>query len=200
MPNLQLRFQIDFVIVFRPQTVARLRAVLAHHDDRRLHRSQTGENQIEQNEWIRIKRVRHKDNAVDGNPDDQNCAERNEKFPTPAELRDVVGKSLAESEFPFELFADVTGKDLVLLQTLDHFLVERGKLANLILQNFFDVVLAEFAQVIEADEPFGVQVGQFLLNEFEKGRSDKFRNHSAVRRLRFFANLTDQWCGYGFAH
>src|SRR5207249_7697686 len=189
-----------FVIVFRPQAIARLSAVLAHHDDRRLHGSQTGQNQIEENERKGIKSVCSKNNAVDGNPDDQNCAERNEKFPTPAELCDVVGESLTKSELPFELFADVTGKDLVLLQTLDHFLVERGKLAILILQNFFDVVLAEFAQVIEADEPFGVQVGQFLLNEFEKGRSDKFRNHSAVRRLRFFENLTDQWCGYGFAH
>src|SRR5207247_11300998 len=193
MPNLQLRFQIDFVIVFRPQTVARLRAVLAHHDDRRLHRSQTGENQIEQNEWIRIKRVRHKDNAVDGNPDDQNCAERNEKFPTPAELRDVVGKSLAESEFPLELFADVAGKDLVLLQTLDHFLVERGKFANLVFQNFFDVILAEFAQVIEADKTFVVQIGQFLFDELEKRRPNQFRNHSALWRLRLFANLTDHW-------
>jgi hypothetical protein len=38
MPDLELGFQIDFVIVFRAQTIARFRAVLAHHDDRRLHR------------------------------------------------------------------------------------------------------------------------------------------------------------------
>src|SRR4029077_2696385 len=101
MPNLQLGFQIDFVIVFRAQTVTRLGTVLTHHDNRRLHSSQTGENQVEQNEWIRIKRVRHEDNAVDGNPDDQNCAKRNEKFPTSAELRDPVGESLAESQLSF---------------------------------------------------------------------------------------------------
>src|SRR6516162_2798259 len=142
MPSLQLGFQIDFVIVFRAQPVTRLGTVLAHHDNRRLHSSQTGENQVKENEWIRIKRARHEDNAVDGNPDDQNRAERNEKFPTPAEICDVVGESLAESQLSFELFADVAGKNLVLLQTLDHFLVERGKLANLVFQNLFDVILA----------------------------------------------------------
>src|SRR5205823_14641754 len=125
--------------------------------------------------------------GVRADPHDDNNSKCNEKFPTAAELGDPVGESLAERELPFELLLDVAGKNFVLLQTLDYFMVERGKLANLILQNFFDVVLAEFAQVIEADEPFGVQVGQFLLNEFEKGLSDEFRNHSAVRRLRFFA-------------
>src|SRR6266567_7635939 len=54
MPNLQLGFQIHFVIVFRAQTIASLGAVLAHHDDRRLNRSQAGEDQVQQNEWIGI--------------------------------------------------------------------------------------------------------------------------------------------------
>src|SRR4029077_20253257 len=181
MPNLQFGFQIDFVIVFRAQTITRLRAVLAHHDDRRLHRRQTGENEVEQNEWIRIKRVRHEDNAVDGNPDDQNCTERNEKFPSPSKLGNAIGESLAKREFLFELFLDVAGKNLVLLQTLDHFLVERGKFADLVFQNLFDVILAEFPQVSEADEPFAVQVWQFLLDELEKRRPNQFRDHSAVR-------------------
>ena len=168
VPNLQLSLQIDLVIVLRSQPIARFRPVLTHHDDRRLHGSETGENQVEENEWIRIECTCREDNSVKDNPDEQNRAERNEKFPTAAELGDVVGESLAESKFPFELFADVAGQDLVLLQTLDHFVVERGKLANLVLQNLFDIIRAEFAQVIEANEPFAVQVWQLLVDELEK--------------------------------
>jgi hypothetical protein len=46
MPDLQLRFQIHFVIVFCPQPVARLSTILAHHNDWGLHRSEAGENQV----------------------------------------------------------------------------------------------------------------------------------------------------------
>src|SRR5438874_91658 len=56
MPNLELRFQVHLIVVLRSQTVARLGTVLTHHDNRRLHRRETGQNQIEQNEWIRIER------------------------------------------------------------------------------------------------------------------------------------------------
>src|SRR6266576_3178203 len=56
MPDLELGFQIDFVIVLRAQSIAQLGAILTHHDDRRLNGSETGENQIEKNERIRIER------------------------------------------------------------------------------------------------------------------------------------------------
>src|SRR6266576_414066 len=200
MPNLQLGFQIDFVCVFRAQPVARFGTVLAHHDDRRLDGGQTGENQIEKNERIRIKRSGSEQHGVRNDPDEDKSAKCNEKFPTAAELGNAVREPLAESEFFFELLLDVTGENLVLFQTLDHFLVERGKFADLVFQNLFDVILAEFPQVIEADEPFAVQVWQFLLDEFEKRRPNQFRDHSAVRRLRFLANLTHQWSSYGFDH
>jgi len=200
MPDLQLSFQIDLVIVLRSQPITRLRAVLAHHDDRRLDGGQTGENQVEQNKRIRIKRSGSEQHSVRTDPDEDKSAKCNEKFPTAAELGNAVGESLAESEFFFELLLDVAGENLVLFQTLDHFLVERGKFADLVFQNLFDVILAEFPQVIEANEPFAVQVWQFLLDEFEKRRPDQFRDHSAVRRLRFLANLTHQWRSYGFAH
>src|SRR5437773_7483511 len=107
MPDLQFSFQIDFVIVFRPQTVPRFRPVLTHHDDRRLYRGQTGENQIEKNERIRIKRSGSEQHGVRTDPDEDNSAKCNEKFPTAAELGNAVGESLAESEFFFELLLDV---------------------------------------------------------------------------------------------
>ena len=195
MPNLQLSFQIDFVIIFRAQTISRLRAVLAHHDDGRLHRGQTGENQIEKNEWKRIERSGSKQHGIRSDPYDNDNAKGNEEFPTPTELGDTVGESFAKSQFFFELLLDVAGKNLVLFQAFDDFLVERRKFSNLVLQNLFHVILAEFAQVIETDEPFAVQVGQFLFDELEERRPNQLRDHSAVRRLWFFANLANQWCG-----
>ena len=47
VPNLELGFEIDLVIVLRPQSIARFRPVLAHHDDGRLQRSQAGEDEIQ---------------------------------------------------------------------------------------------------------------------------------------------------------
>src|SRR5215467_4552362 len=111
MPDLELRFQIHLVIVFCPQPVARLSTILAHHNDRRLHRSQTGENQVEQNEWIGIECMRREDNSVHDDPEEQHCAEADQKFPAAAELGDPVRESFAKRKFSFELFTDVTRKN-----------------------------------------------------------------------------------------
>src|SRR4029453_3320928 len=98
MPDLELRFQIHFVIVFCPQPVARLSTILAHHNDRCLHRSQTGENQIKQNEWIRIECMCHDDDTVHYDPDEQHCAEADQKFQAASELGDLVGERLAKGK------------------------------------------------------------------------------------------------------
>src|SRR4030095_1405222 len=148
MPDLKLGFQINLVIILCAQTITCLRAVLTHHDDRRLNSSQTGKNQIKENERIGIECVCHEEHAVNGDPDEENRAEGDEKFPTATELGDVVGESLAERELFLELFAYVAGENLVLMQALDDFLVERGKFANLLLYHSFDVVLLECALLV----------------------------------------------------
>src|SRR5947199_6374261 len=130
MPDLELGFEVDFVIVLRAQSIAQLGAILTHHDHRRLDGGETGENQIEKDERIRIERSGSEQRDVRTDPHDDNSAKCNEEFPTAAKLGDVVGESLAESKFLFELLLDVAGEDLVLLQAFDHFLVEGGKLAD----------------------------------------------------------------------
>src|SRR6266436_4806464 len=157
MPDLKLGFQINLVIVFRAQTVSRLGAVLAHHDDRSLYGGETGEDQIEKDERIRIERSGSEQRDVRTDPHEDNSAKCNEEFPTTTELGDAVRKTFTKGEFLFELLLDVAGENLVLLQTFDHFLVEGGKLADLFLQNVFYVILSEFAQIIETDEPFAIQ-------------------------------------------
>ena len=56
----------------------------------------------------------------------------------------------------------------MLFEAFDDFLVERRKFADLIFQDFLDVILSEVAQVFEADERFAVEVGYFLCDELEK--------------------------------
>src|SRR5882724_4874890 len=90
MPDLQLGFQIDFVIVFRAQTVSRLCAVLAHHDDRRLHCGETGEDQIEKDERIRIERSGSEQHCIRTDPQEDNSAKCNKELPTAAELSNPV--------------------------------------------------------------------------------------------------------------
>jgi hypothetical protein len=75
----------------------------------------------------------------------QHCTEADLKFPAAAEFGDPVRKPLPKLEFPFELFADVTGKNLMLLQAFDDFLVERGKLADLFFQDILDVIFPKLA-------------------------------------------------------
>jgi hypothetical protein len=45
------------------------------------------------------------------------------------------------------------------LQTVDDFLVERAQLADLLLQDFFDVVPPERAEVVEQMKPCGSKAG-----------------------------------------
>jgi len=180
MPDLELGFQIDFVIVLRAQPIARFGSVLTHHDNRRLDSGETGENQIEKDERIRIERSGSEQHGVRTYPHEDNNAKGDEKFPAPTELGDVVGQSLAESQLPFELFTEIVGKDLVLLQALDDFLIKRGKLADLFLQHFFYVIFAESAQVIQTNEAFAIQAGDAFLDEFEQRWPDQFRYHSAL--------------------
>src|SRR5439155_17810032 len=181
MADLELGFQIDFVIVLRAQPIACFGSVLAHHDDRRLDSGETGKNQIEKDERIRIERPGSEQRDVRSDPHEDNSAKCNEEFPTAAELGDAVRKTFTKGKFLFELLLDVAGENLVLFQAFDDFLVERRKFADLVLQDFFYIILPEIAQIVEADEPFAVQVGFFLLDELEKRWPNQLRDHSAVR-------------------
>ena len=60
----------------------------------------------------------------------------------------------------------------MLFQAFDDFLVERGKFADLVLQDFFYVILSEFAQIVETDESFAILAGPLFLDELEKRRPD----------------------------
>jgi hypothetical protein len=70
--------------------------------------------------------MRHEEDPIDTDPDEEHGSKGDKKFPTASELGDAVGQSLAEGQLSLELLAEVAGENLVLLQALDNFLVERG--------------------------------------------------------------------------
>src|SRR6266496_4336786 len=148
VPDLQFGFEVDFVIVFRAQTIAQFGAILTHHDDWRLHRGETREDQIQQNEWIRVEPAIQEQGGVQNDPKHKDDAEEDDKSPATAKRGYLMGQPFAESELLFELFADVVRKNLVLLQTFDDFVVECGEFSDLLLKHFLDVIFPEFTKII----------------------------------------------------
>ena len=50
----------------------------------------------------------------------------------------------------------------MLAQAVDDFLVERGELADFVLQDFLHVIPAEIPEIVEADEAVRIEVRDFL--------------------------------------
>src|SRR6266446_2335293 len=129
MPDLELGFQIDLVIVLRSQPIASLRPILAHHDDRRLDSGETGKNQIEKDERIRIERSGSEQRDVRSDPHEDNSAKCNEELPTAAELGDAVRKTFTKGKFLFELLLDVAGVNIEKLHAVNDLSVYPRKFA-----------------------------------------------------------------------
>lgn len=72
LTNFDFCLQVDLIIVFGPQAVFSLLAVLAHHDNWRLNGGEAGEDEIEKNVRIRIKGLFQKKPGIDRHPDNQN--------------------------------------------------------------------------------------------------------------------------------
>src|SRR5438045_9553429 len=123
VPNLEFGFEIDLVIILRSQSIASFRAILAHHDDGRLQRSQAGEDEIKENKRVRIEAAIEQEQHVEHDPDDDNADESDNEFPTPAELRDIIGQMLAKGQLALELFHDVLYQQFLHLHILDDLLI-----------------------------------------------------------------------------
>src|SRR6266480_7111927 len=174
MPDFQLGFEVDFVIVLRAKTIAQFGAILTHHDDWRLHRGETREDQIQQNEWIRVEPAVQEQGGVQNDPKHEDDAEENDESPTAAKRGYLIRQSFAESELPLELLLDVAREDFMLVQTFDDFLIQRRKFAEFVLEHVFDIFLPELAEIIQTDKTASVPARHALLDELEQRRSDQF--------------------------
>jgi hypothetical protein len=93
VPNLEFALEIDLVIILRSESIASFRAVLAHHNDRRLQCSQAGEDEIKENKRVGIERARGEEDSIYDDPDDQDAAESDDKFQAPAKLCDLMNSA-----------------------------------------------------------------------------------------------------------
>jgi len=187
--NLELGFEVDLVIILRPQSVASFGAVLAHHDDGRLERGQAREDEIKENKWEGIERTRGEYDSIGDDPDDEDTAERKDEPPTAAELRDFIRQTLAKGQLALELFLDVFGQHLMLSQTFDDFVIERRELTNFTLERVFNVISAERAEIGVANELLRVPVRSLRFDEFGQGRPHVLADGAILRQERPATNL-----------
>ena len=200
VPNLEFGFEIDLVIILRSQSIASFRAILAHHDDGRLQRSQAGEDEIKENKRVRIEAAIEQEQHVEHDPDDDNAAESDNKFPTPAELRDFIGQMLAKGELALELLLDVFGQQFVLLQTLDDLLIERREFANFTFERVFNVISAKGAEVGETNELVRVPVRPLRFDKFGERRPHVVADRAILRQECPATNLAIYFSRRGRFH
>jgi hypothetical protein len=74
--DFDLCFEVNFIVVRGDDPVFRCVPVLTHHDDRRLHGGQHGEDQVQENEGKGIGRPGRED-QIETYPDKQEQAEAN---------------------------------------------------------------------------------------------------------------------------
>jgi hypothetical protein len=149
----------------------------------RLDRRDAREDQVHRNKRVRIKSARSEDGRVYKDPAEEHDAEDDQEPPTSSKGSNPVGKALAKGELLLEFIADVFREDFVLLQAVDDFVVERGKFSDLILQNVLHILFAEGAEIVQADEAKGIEVGHFLLDKLGEGGPDRVAGRAGMGRF-----------------
>lgn len=94
---LPLGFAIDGVIALSLGTVAILHAALTHKDDRRLIRGTEGEEEIEQDERIRIETIHDRDD-IDADPESEECREDDDECPASRPFGQSIGRALSDGQ------------------------------------------------------------------------------------------------------
>jgi len=82
-----------------------------------------------------------------------------------------IDKPFAESKLPLELFADVAGENLVLVQAFDNFVVERGQSPSSSSSTSLTYSFRDLPRSSKQIKPFPSQSGRrFLMNSRSDGR------------------------------
>src|SRR6202022_1345691 len=142
---------------------------------------------IEKNERIWIEGFGGEQHDIGADPDEDDSAKADKKFPTAAEFGDAIGEAFAKSKFLFEFLLHGARNDLVLAQAFDDFLIERGEFSDLLLQHFLDVFFAAIADVVEANESGAIPFRMVLLDAVKQRWPDYFGNLPVVRGFRLLA-------------
>ncbi|MFL6596136.1 MAG: hypothetical protein ACJ8HQ_11900 [Chthoniobacterales bacterium] len=98
------------------------------------------------------------------------------------------------------MFFNVLRQQFMLLQALNDFLIERGQLADLLLQGSLDVFLPENPEIVEADEPLRIPLRPLRFDELGQRRPHVLSNRAVNGRFCFAANLTNRPMALRVAH
>ena len=98
--NFSLRAAINLVVQLAANAIFQVLPILAHHDDRRLNRGQHRQEQIQQDEWIRIPSGSSQDD-VGGDIRDEHRKADNDERPRAAEVSHGVGDAVAKGQVLF---------------------------------------------------------------------------------------------------
>ncbi len=112
--NFEFGLQVHLVILFCPQPVAMLLPILTHHNYGRLNGSNTGKNQVQEDERKRIKW--RPDLEIDHDPDREDRGEAQNEGPATPKIGHLVGQHLAKRPAA-ELFVKVAGQEVRFMKT-----------------------------------------------------------------------------------
>ena len=107
---------------------------------------------------------------------------------------------LAKGELALELLLDVFGQQFVLLQTFDDLLIERGELADFILERLLDVIFAEGAEIGEANELLRIPVRPLRFDELGERMPHVVADGAVLLRKCPPANLAIEFSRRGRFH
>ena len=108
--DLDIGLEVDAEVLVRLPPVALAHAILRHHDDRRLHRGEARQQQVQQDERIRVEGLVCEQDAVDHDPDHQHDEEPDNERSRPADQGHALGDALAPGRGRRELTLAVLGQ------------------------------------------------------------------------------------------
>ncbi len=190
VPDFQFRLQVDQVIVLGTQTVLGLLPVLAHHDDGSLQGGDTGEDQVQQNKRIGVKRPVEEQHRIDQYPDKKHTSKENDEDPAAAECRHAVGEPLSQSQLPVEFDIDIAGEEFLLLQAGEDLQIQGGEFAFFFFHDVLHVDGPVMVEILPADKTGAVPGGVFLLDMFRDAVADHIRGNGIAQLFLLLTNNT----------
>lgn len=150
--DLDLGFQVHFVIVIRCYSVLDCLTVLAHHDDGGLYGGEAAQHEVQKNERIGIEGLDQQYDGVDDYPGEEDAEKGDDEAPASAESRRAVRYPVSEAQLLLVRRVRVDGKDIAVVYAVYHVLFQRSDLTAFITHQLRDVRLTDFLEIVSAQE------------------------------------------------
>src|SRR3954470_3686776 len=161
VPDLELRIEVYTVVVQGAKAVLRFLPLLAHHDDWRLNGSQAGQDEVEQDEGVRVEGPVRPE-GIEGDPHAKDRSEPDQEGPTTAIESECVGELLAKRAHLRVVGLDILGHEVTFGETSRHLSIKLCKFPALRPQQVLDVKGAVAVGFATADRCLVGQIGVVL--------------------------------------